>query len=93
MITGTTVEVTQADIDEATAHRGDVNYSPSCGCPVTLATRRALPTTKWTAEGTARIGNRLYRLSSTASRFINNFDARKHVKPFSFVVGEEISGG
>jgi hypothetical protein len=96
-ITGTVINVTQADIDEAAIRRDapfDPDslvfcYSASCGCAITVAMKRIISETIWTASGRARIGERQFYIPGT-QEFMNDFDARKPVKPFTFVIGEEI---
>lgn len=80
-----TIEVTQDDIDNGKPDRIDM-------CPIVLACRRAIPgRTSYVGECGdfitvyGGIGVIKYSLSKEAMKFINDFDYRNPVKPFTFV--------
>lgn len=76
-----TIDVTENDINNGAKGGGK--------CPITLAARRILPDEDvWTGRHHLWIGvhpyRMLYILPLEACQFIDDFDASKSVKPFSF---------
>ena len=72
------IEITQEDIDRGMRGRSDF-------CPVALALRRKWPEAEMGCFA-CDLGNRLVLVPELVSKFVEDFDSGKPVKPFTFEI-------
>ncbi len=78
------IEVTQRDISRG--ERGSITH-----CPVALAIKRATRRGACVSNECASVGDEDIFLPARVGKFIEAFDARKPVKPFTFIMRKPAS--